>query len=547
VERGPVALAALTFVLSPVCIVGTLFLTHMGRSPAIERYTLSCWFLPCLLLPLLLCWLPGRVTRVGRVLAQLGIVLFAVQRAAVLLPAMSPAAFEPPYPPLARELDRLARQRGPLRGLGGFWLARSTTWFTRERVIVNPLSPLAGPWFHASNPARFLHEDGEDLRVPDYHFLLMRPGDPFGPPAAALTLNFGPPAEKITVGSDEIWLYDRLRSLPLDRFLRSRLAERLHARRPFTGPAEPARLARPKTNLTPSDAPDNVALPADGVLEVRFAQPVTGKLLDVGADFHNRLRLDFYRGAERLESLSVPAVPWNGACYEDAGIQSRLLPLPAALRDREWDRVLVRPQPGTGAVHLGHLLVFAESVPGVEDERPMPCPPRLRLEGESLLPLNPGTPFQDDADPSASGGRVRRAAIDFPMPFGFTPYLFLPPGRYRLQCAVQVGASVSADEVGSLLVRTFAPAETLAERRLHGSDFPSGGAYTVQEITFDVAEDVEGVQFGITTSGKTAIALDYIDLIAMPPNGETHRRSPTRPRCARCAAPKPRCAAVPVF
>jgi hypothetical protein len=489
----------------------------MAHHLAIDRYTLSCWFLPCLLLPLFMCWLPGRAARVGRGVLQAGVVLLALHRASILLPTIDPTKFEQPYPPLARELDRLARERGPLYGLGGFWAARSTGYFTREQVTTNQLSALGEPWFHASNACRFLPEDGNDLRLPTYQFLLVRGCDRHCPPPALLALHYGQPAEKIAVGGDQIWLYDSLRSSPFDRFLRSRLADRLCARRPYTGPAEPACLARPKPSLTPANAPGNVALEAGQSLEVRFGRPVAGRLLDVGADFNNRMDLDFYRGEERLATLPVPIVPWTGACYCPPGIQSRLLPLPAALRDQPWDRVVARPRTQGEKICLGHLLVFADEIPGLGEERP-PCRARMRLEGEELFPINPGTPFTDDADPTASGGRVRRAAVDFPCPFCYTPFLYLAPGRYRLACALKVGDNSVRDEVARIRVGCPFPSGTTTKLGLHGHDFPAPGTTAVHELTFVVTEETECVQLGVSTTGRTPIDLDYLDLIPEPPN-----------------------------
>ncbi len=514
-NRPAVLLAALTFVFSPLCILGVLFVLGMALSPqaAIVRYTLSCWFLPALLLPLLMCWLPGRTARTAAIALQAGILLFILQRAWLLLPGIDRARFEQPYPTLARALDRLARERGPLNGLAGFWSARSTAWFTREKVAVNVLSPMGEPWFHASNPARFL-PDGDDLRLPKYRFLFVQRGGAFEPSPAVLVLQFGAPAERIAVGSGEIWLYDALRTPAFDRFLNTRLADRLHRRRPYMGPTEPACLARPKKNMTPLDAPGTVSLEPGQTCEIRFASPVAGQVLDVGAGAEVRLDVEFFHGEERLGSLPVSSVPWTGASYEKPGIQSRLLPLPAVLRERTWDRLIVRVRSDNENAVLGHVLVFDESIAGLEEERPLPPLSRIRLEAEDLLPINPGTPYTDDADASASGGRVRRAGVDFPCCFIYTPRLFLPPGRYRLQAALKVDSNAGAGELVSLVVGSLSPPAHLAERSLRSSDFPAAGRWITQRIAFEVPEDLESVQFGIVASGRTPITVDYLDLIA---------------------------------
>jgi hypothetical protein len=517
--RPAVLLASLAVALSPLCTIAALYISGMAHHPAINRYMLSGWFLPALLLPLLLCWLPGRTAWAARVAMQLGIVLFAVQRAAVLLPGIDRAKLEQPYPPLAQTLDRLARERGPLCGLAGFWTARSTTWFTREHVVVNTLSAQGEPWFHASNAARFLPGEDKDLRIPDYRFLIVRPGEPFSPSPAILALHFGEPSAKSAVGGGQIWLYDSLRVPSFDRFLRSRVADCLCRQRPYTAPAEPACLGRPKANMTPADDPDNIALEPGQSCEVRFARPISGQLLDIGASFDSRLDLEFFRGAERLGNLLVPSVPWTGACYQKDGIQSRLLSLPAVLRERSWDRIIIRPRPKCANVCLAHVLVFAESIPGLDEERPAPRPARLRLEAEELFPINPGTPYTDDADPSASGGRVRRAAVDFPCCFSYTPRLCLPSGRYRLEFAIKVDDNSIPEEVVSLTVGCLSPQVALAERSLRGNDFSAAGRFITPTLTFEVPEEMECIQFGIVSAGKTPVTVDYIDLIGVRGQG----------------------------
>lgn len=517
-DRGAVAIATLTFALSPFCTLGALWVLRMAHHPAVHRYTLNCWFFPCILLPLLLFWLPGRGARFARLAVQVGIVLLTVRTAAPILPKIEGRHFAQPYPPLAQELDRLARRRGPLRGLGGFWLARSTGYFTREQVIVNPLSGMCTPFFHASNPARFLSDAEDELRVPEYQFLLVRKGDVYAPPAGLLQLCFGTPMQRIAVGADEIWLYDSLRSVQFQRFLRARLAERLHEKRPYRGPMEPASLAHPKPNRTPSDSTDIISLDNNQSLEIRFAGSTVGRIIDIGADGDDRLELDFYRGEDHLGSLSVPQVLWPGTGYATTGIQARLLPLPLGLRDRPWDRILVRPQSGSDKARLAHLLVFSEDVPGIGEERPIELPERVRLEGEYLMPVGGDSPFQDQADPAASGGRARLASVPYSTPFAFTPALTLPPGRYRLECALKVQDNSLSQEAARILVQSFAPPAMLADLPMYGTDFPGANGYAKRTASFEIVKGMERVFLCIACTGKTPIVLDYIDLIAEPPD-----------------------------
>lgn len=510
-NRPAVMLAALTFVLSPLCILGALFVLGMSHHPALCRYVLSLWFLPPLLLPLLIVWLPGKAARASALVLNAGIVIFALQRAWMLLPGIDYRRFEQPYPPLAQELDRLARERGPMNGLGSYWLARSTNWFTREKVTINPLSAMGEPWFHACNPGCFLPDD--DLRIPSYQFVVVRHGDPFGPSAGVLALHFGTPAERIAVGREEIWLYHSLRPPAFDRFLRSRLADRLQRQRSFIGPIQPACLAQPKKSITSEDAPGTLALEAGQTCEIRFAHPITGHVLDVGASAEARLEVEFFHAENQVAGLQVPSIPWTGTYYKP-GIQARLLPLPAVLRERPWDRLLIRLRPDSENVRLGHVLVFADDIPGLVEEQPLPRVTRVRLEAEELLPINGGMSYSEDA--TASRGRGRLAVSDPQSWVIHTPRLFLPPGRYRLEAAMKVDGDAGSDEVASLLIGCLSPTKKLAELKLHGNDFSVVGRWVAQKVTFEVPEDVENVQIGVVAAGKTPIHVDYLDLIPEP-------------------------------
>src|SRR5262249_14031272 len=149
----------------------------------------------------------------------------------------------------------------------------------------------------------------------------------------------------------------------------------------------------------------------------------------------------------------------------------------------------------------------------LDEERPAPHPTRLRFEAEELFPINPGTPYTDDADPSASGGRVRRAAVDYRCCFSYTPRLYLPAGRYRLEFAVKVEDNRSSEEVVSLMAGCLSSQTTLAKRSLRGRDFSAAGRFAMHTLTFEVPEEMENIQFGVITAGKTPVVVDYVDLM----------------------------------
>jgi hypothetical protein len=145
--------------------------------------------------------------------------------------------------------------------------------------------------------------------------------------------------------------------------------------------------------------------------------------------------------------------------------------------------------------------------------------PRLRLEAERLP-----TPCRLDEDffaistpePDASGGRVRQAAADFRGAISFTRFLSLPAGRYRLDFAVRVADNTLAEEVACIDVLCFAPPAVVAARPLRGRDFPAAGRFVRQSLELNFEEDRDCLVFRLVAHGKAALALDYIDLVALP-------------------------------
>ncbi len=518
VDRQGVLVAALALALAPLCNLAAVYAAAQSRNPAIYRYILPCYALPLLLTGWLLGLLPGRPAWLGRVVFPALAVLVAAWRMADRGRELATVKLETPYPPLAQVLDRLVRERGPLRGFAEFWTARRMHFLCREAAAIAPLDRYGMPFFHASRPGRFLEDDPRDASVPRYDFIVVRPACTFQDPGPELvSLLYGLPRERIPAGEHEVWLYDRLQSSPLDRFFRARIAERLRARDPGTGPASPGRLARPKANMSALNAKGTLSIPPDGEVVARFAHPLTGKAIDVAAGHDEVFDLEFRAGDRSLARLRVPGVPFNGSAYEYPGMQARLLPLPESVQTVSFDRVVVRPLPGAGAVHLGHLLVRAEAPPqtgiGPSQRRP-----HVRLEAEWLQTF---TTFADDSldastrDPEASNGRVRQAAADFQGLVTYTPFLSLPAGRYRIDFRLRAGDAAAGEEVADIDVLCFGPPAGLAGRTLRGSDFPAGG-FVTHSLTFDLAEDTDFLVFRLSSRGKTTIALDYLDVVALP-------------------------------
>jgi hypothetical protein len=524
IDRRAVLAAALTLALAPLCNLAAVYAAGLSQNPAIYRYILPCYVLPLLLTGWLLGLLPGRLARLGRVVIPTLAVLVAAWRVADRGPALATVPLDRPYPPLARVLDRLVRERGPLRGFGEFWAARQMHFLCREEVAIAPLDRFGMPFFHASRPGRFLADDPRDTSVPRFDFIVVRPACTFQDPGPELvSLLYGLPRERIPAGDHEVWLYDRLQSSPLDRFFRARIAERLRARDPGTGPASPGRLARPKANMSPINARGTISITKDGEVTARFAHPLTGKAIDVAAGHDEVFDLEFRAGDRSLARLHVPGVPFNGSAYEYPGMQARLLPLPESVQTEPFDRVVVRPRPGS-AVHRGHFLVRAEDPPetgiGPSQRRP-----RVRLEAEWLPTF---TTFVEDTldastrDPEASNGRVRQAPSNYHGLVTYTQFLSLPAGRYRIDFSLRAGGTASGEEVADIDALCFGPPAVLAARTLRASDFPAGG-FVTHSLEFDLAEDTDFLVFRLSSQGKTTIALDYLDIVALPADASAGR------------------------
>jgi hypothetical protein len=122
----------------------------------------------------------------------------------------------------------------------------------------------------------------------------------------------------------------------------------------------------------------------------------------------------------------------------------------------------------------------------------------------------------------ASGGRVRQAAADFQGVVSYTKFVSLPAGRYRVDFAVRVADNTSAEEVALLDGCSFVPPAALAARPLRGVDFPAAGRFVRQSLNLNLEEDGDYIVFSLHAAGKTAVALDCIDLVAMPAAASGH-------------------------
>jgi hypothetical protein len=528
---------ALAAVLSPLCNVLVVFAVGMSRHPAVSRYILAVCVLPFLFPALLLALLPWRAARLGRGLLVAFVIGLALHQCRLLLPAVSREALRQPYPPLAQAIDRLVEERGPMRGLAGYWTARHLSFLTHSRTPVLPILLNGMPFPHGSNALAFLSPRPGEAPLPEYHFVVITPGGSLSPPAEVVATQFGEPARKVQAGPDEIWVYDRLESSLFARYLCALAAPRLrqegpfvaHERpesplfaletprrreRPFVAPIRPRELARPKANGTPPESRGVVALGSGQALDVWFPRPVAARVLDVAADPTDRLRLRFYRGAEPVGTVTVPPVPWTaGLPHWSGGLQARLVAVPPEARARPWDHVVVMPAGPVPVCRVGHLLAYERDVPCLPAFSPSVRLPRC-FPAEGLPSEAP--PDSLVADPAASRGRARCSPAGFAGFLSAGPAVSLPPGRYQVEFTLAADGNGSAEPAAVLDVVCGADGTALAARTLHGADFAAGGRYSAHRLTFTLAEERELLDFRVRVCGQARVRLDRIDLTHGP-------------------------------
>jgi len=339
----------------------------MGRqdAAAMVRYSYCFTMLPPLAFPLVVALLAGTARRRLVGVCWLAIVLFIGYRLTTEFLNNGFPRFEQPYPELAQRLDDLARERGYIRGLAGYWHARYMRYVTKCHVQLLPVERDGRPYLHIANPERWLSDDPADLAVPEYRFIVVDKlkSEPAGCPSADIVQEeFGPPRERIPAGgSFEIWLYDRLQSPRFQVFLDSLLSRRYERSMAWVAPS--SLLGRPKDGyLTPREADRVLAVGNATETTVRFAQPVSGRVVDVSADCDARFCMTFFNGGQKLGTLEVPPVCWPGTPegYGSPGLRSRLVVVPQAVRSAGWDRIDVRC-PKSASAAIGHLLVFRDA------------------------------------------------------------------------------------------------------------------------------------------------------------------------------------------
>jgi hypothetical protein len=406
-------------------------------------------------------------------------------------------------PLVAAVVDRLVGQHGPMPGLAHLAMARDLDRMTQERVSVLAVDEAGVPRLSADSGDFFEPK----LSVPCFRFLVV---DPAGLTPRAAAEEYGDPTERIVVGEQEVWLYERVHGPRFNRFLGAQLATRLRAVRPFRGPASHLDLSQPRPNLTPVNTAGIVRLAVGDALDLYFDRPFRGGLIDCAAGWTDRAVLECSLDGRLVAVLRLPEVPWTGVCGE-GGLQARLLSLPQAARNRPWNRMVVRPL-GLGTIHLGHVLVFPDPPLGLTPSAVARSPRRFPAE---FLPTQTEAKKTLVEDATAQQTRVRRCSPSFRGFLSFGPYLSLSPGRYRADFALRID-DLSSPGIVACLDVTADGGRQLNSRELAPSDFRLAGRYLVQGVTFSTQEELDAVEFRVFAAGTRAVSMDYIDLVVLP-------------------------------
>jgi hypothetical protein len=351
----PRLLLALTLLLGPLCNAACVILGSAGTGAVsvLDRYFLAAACLPFLTLGLV----PFALGAWPRLLAGLLGLTAATVAAIVAWQAPTWEMPRQPYPELARALDQLVVDEGHEQGLGGYWTARYCHYLTRRRVRLATALGHGEPWLHGNHPGAYLPGSDRTAR-PRFTFIVLRAGEAEPrPEPASIRAEYGEPARKLVVGTDQVWLYPALHSCKLDLFLDSICADRVRRSCRVVAPTSPVALAHPRRNQTRKAAWGVQWVPPGRTIEVSFAEPVRGDLIDVSAASWDRCVLTFFADDVALARLILPPVPWTGAASGDPGLQTRLLPVPPDLSGRAWTRVVIAPASDAGFC-LGHFLVL---------------------------------------------------------------------------------------------------------------------------------------------------------------------------------------------
>jgi len=511
-RQAAVAAIALIGLLCCVCNVGAVVVSGAARLPGFDRYLLGAVFIPFLCAGFCCRFLPGWPLQWLARACPVLVVLYATAALGIdYRQVFTFGELRPPYPEVARVLDRLAREQKLGHGLATFWNSRSLCYLTHEYVQLHTILPNGEPWLHVQTPYAYLTPGRRAMELPHYNFILVNDHDPdpgHSMDRVYFERRFGTPREKVQAGPCEVWIYDGLLNTELNLFLRSILASRCRNVRPYFGPASPAALAVPKENGSSFLRPGTVMLPPDGEVKLTFSGSVKGEMIDVTAQYDAHFDLLFYQGDELVATLYVPRVnvPQVSASYRMAGNQSRLLTLPPALAERSWTSVLVRSKGGPGCFALGHFLVYPKAPPHLKT-RQTPVGGHWHYEAE----IQPGSGAVVQ-DRQASGGRARMVPREVSGVVLSGPNVFLEQGRYRVDFFLKTAARGSGP-LAQIEVAAGPDGPVLTQRKLAAVDFAETNGYQKFSLILQTEVELSDCQFRVVSDGKAQLFVDRVELV----------------------------------
>src|SRR5262249_47741178 len=160
---------------------------------------------------------------------------------------------------------------------------------------------------------------------------------------------------------------------------------------------------------------------------------------------------------------------------------------------------------------LSHFLVYEDTRRHVS-ARQMPVGGRWRFPSEYLSSWRPG-PEAMAPDSLAGEGKARFAPANFTGALIHGPYLFLEPGRYRVEFYLRADVGAEDGPVGFVDVSSECGKRVHARRPLAAADFAGPPGYRKITLEFETDVDLSDCEFRLVTSGKVPLYADRVELV----------------------------------
>ncbi|MFQ5416310.1 MAG: hypothetical protein ACE5FL_04580 [Myxococcota bacterium] len=369
-------LATITF----LCMAGAVASAMaIGRTPVYSvRYLQPVTLLPASILAI---FVAATFAKPIQRLLLGGVVLFSLATIAITGSDFDTDAFARPYPELARCLDELAGDRGLDTGYAGYWASKPVTLFSRTHVRANAVWKDVAALHMCNNDAWLSRRPGAPSDVfPRYGFVVTRRDPPpigwlSEPVTEEIRALFGPEASRHACDEREVLIYDRPEDVAFRNRLRisSLFGPVAAVRRIERRGASKTTAALPTLNDPPHMSQvvcadghaiwtrDGAgrgtagisAIPGGRAHVLRFDPDRRVEVAEVAARGDHSYTLRFFLGDASQGSVAIPAVV-------APMLRARYLAIPAAARERGFDRVELTPaQPGTS--HVGHICFYPDA------------------------------------------------------------------------------------------------------------------------------------------------------------------------------------------